>query len=137
MDKIAITIPGQPQGKGRPRVCMRGNHAHAYTPERTADYERQIRCAYAGKPMLAGAVHIDVQAYYGIPRSWSKSKRESALKDYIQPQIKPDLDNVVKVVCDALNGLAYKDDTQVVSITAGKHYSEVPRVEAELWEVRI
>ena len=131
---IRITIPGQPQGKGRARVCLRGGYARAYTPDKTAAYENLIKLAYGNRGISVLPVELTVTAFYGIPKSFSKKKRTEAMSGRVRPQTKPDIDNVLKVVCDALNKVAYNDDTQVVKITAEKYYSATPGVVVEIKE---
>ncbi len=131
---MRIKVYGQPQGKQRARVCVRGNYARAYTPEKTASYENLINLSYtqalngAPSPYWDKPVKIKIQAFYQIPKSFSKKRTVAALCRLVRPQVKPDIDNVVKVVCDALNKVAYKDDTQVVEITACKWYGAEPEL---------
>lgn len=134
MNMIRITIPGQPQGKGRARVCIKGGRARAYTPDKTAAYENLIKLAYGNGSMHTGGVELAITAYYSIPKAFSKKKRTEALGGRVRPQTKPDIDNVAKVVCDALNKVAYRDDTQIVKITAEKYYSDTPGVVVEIKE---
>ena len=61
-----------------------------------------------------------------------KKKIELMEKGEIRPTIKPDLDNCVKIVADSLNGIAYKDDSQIVSVVADKYYSDTPRLELRI-----
>ena len=132
---IRITVPGQPNGKGRARVCLRGGYVRAYTPDSTAAYENLIKLAYGNRGISVVPVELAVTAYYRIPKSFSKRKRTEALSGVVRPQTKPDIDNVVKVVCDALNKVAYNDDTQVVKIVAEKYYGETPGLVVEIKEV--
>ena len=123
---MRIEVYGQPQGKQRARVCVRGNFARAYTPEKTASYENLINLSY-------------IQALGGIPSPyWDKPVRIyiQALNGLVRPQVKPDIDNVIKVVCDALNKVAYKDDTQVVEISACKWYGTEPMLRIDIAEVK-
>ena len=131
---IRITVPGQPQGKGRARVCLRGGYARAYTPDNTVAYENLIKLAYGERGISVMPVELAVTAYYCIPKYFSKKKRNEALSGHVRPQTKPDIDNVVKVVCDALNKVAYNDDTQVVKIVAEKYYGETPGLVIEIKE---
>lgn len=139
---MRIEVYGQPQGKQRARVCVRGNYARAYTPEKTASYENLINLSYiqalggAPSPFWDKPVKITIQAIYQIPKSFSKKRATAALDGHIRPQIKPDIDNVVKVVCDALNKIAYKDDTQVVEIAACKWYGTEPMLRIDIDEVQ-
>ena len=126
-------VLGEPQGKGRPRFTGRGR---AYTPAKTAQYEAQIRRAYqsqAGQVFPEGIpLAVRIIAYYRVPASDSKRKRLDKLQHRIRPTKKPDWDNIGKVVCDALNGVAYKDDAQIVTAVVYKFYGDQPRVEVEI-----
>lgn len=75
-----------------------------------------------------------ITAYKPIPKSTSKKRMLQMLEGLIRPGKKPDWDNIGKIVCDALNGIAFQDDSQIVSGTTIKKYSEQPRVEVEIWE---
>ena len=134
----SFVVPGQPQGKGRPRVTTRGGIAHAYTPGRTVSYEKLVaaayREAYPGALPAAGAVQIAIRAVYAIPKSWPRKRKQQALAEMIPVTVKPDCDNVLKVISDALNGVAWQDDKQIVFAQVVKKYGIEPRVEVEIWE---
>jgi len=139
MNHITFTVPGAPRGKGRPRISTAGGFARAYTPEQTANYENLVKLAYREKyheSFEQSAVGMRISAYYAIATSASKKKRLAMLDGTIFPKGKPDADNVAKIVCDALNGIAYHDDTQVIYLEVSKRYAEIPRVEIEIWEIR-
>lgn len=136
---ITFTVYGEPQGKGRPKFTMTG---HAYTPERTKSYEAEIVAAFRrefpdfvrwekGVPLK-----VRIKAIYGVPVSDSKAKRERKLTGAIRPTKKPDADNIEKAILDAINGIAWKDDAQVVDLRTVKVYGAVPRVEVEIDEIR-
>lgn len=134
---MILTIPGKPLGKQRPRVLKNGI---AYTPKETVNYETLIKQLYAtehrwAKP-LEGPLKMKVTAYFPIPKSVSKTKATSMEQGHIRPTKKPDADNIIKIVADALNGLAYRDDSQIVSCSLEKYYSGVPRLVVELEEVK-
>ena len=76
-----------------------------------------------------------VIAYFRIPSSVSKKKAEMMRKHLIRPVVKPDFDNIGKIVCDALNGIAYYDDAQVVDAQVRKFYDDAPRVVVTISEV--
>jgi len=80
-------------------------------------------------------VQVGIIAYYPIPKSASKKKRADMESGKLRPIVKPDLDNVMKVVCDALNQIAYRDDSQIVAASLVKMYSNTPRVEVEIIDV--
>ena len=125
---MLFRIDGQPKGKGRPRFTKTG---HAYTPGETLNYENLIAWEYkqaGGKLFDSGYILICIDAFYRIPKSITKAKRAMIEKGVLRPAVKPDIDNVTKAILDALNGVAYRDDTQVVFVSAMKHYSDEPCV---------
>ncbi len=77
-------------------------------------------------------LRANIIAYYPIAKSTSKKKRQQMLAGLIRPTKKPDLDNVIKSILDALNKVAYHDDTQIVSLSMEKFYSDSPRVEVTI-----
>jgi Holliday junction resolvase RusA-like endonuclease len=131
---IELTIPGQPMGKQRPRF----SNGRVYTPTATVNYETLIRELYIignyGK-QLEGQLAISVNAYFPIAKSASKKDREGMISGEIRPMKKPDWDNVGKIISDSLNGLAYRDDCDIVSARVEKWYSLEPRVEVEIQEI--
>ena len=137
---ISLVIPGKPVAKARPRVFRHGKFTRAVTPTNTVNYETQIRerfaTEYPGFEPMDGGLSLMLDADFPIPTSASKRKRELMLDGEIYRVQKPDLDNVIKIVMDALTGLAYKDDSQIVEIAATKGWSETPRVSIELHPVR-
>lgn len=129
--KVQFTIYGRPQGKGRPRL----SYGRIRTPEQTVMYENYIKLLYRSsiKTYFEGPIKLIIKAYYPIAKSDSKKKKEQKLNGDIRPyNIKPDIDNVVKVICDALNEIAYKDDTQIVELGTSKYFSDKPRVEVTI-----
>ena len=112
---MKFTIPGEPVGKARPRVTKWG----AYTPEKTVNYENLVKVLYNG-PMHEGYVTMTVTAFYAIPKSASKKKAEQMHSGEIRPTKKPDVDNILKVIADSLNGIAYKDDAQIIKASVEK-----------------
>lgn len=137
--KVDFFVPGQPQGKGRAKVTTRGRYAHAYTPAKTVAYEDLIKTFFYNNDCqhLNGMLKLTVKAFYKIPQSFSRKKRNDALNGNLAPLTKPDVDNILKVVCDALNGIAYEDDKQIVYQEIYKYYDEVPRLQIEIKEVEI
>lgn len=130
--KIQFTIPGAPVAKARPRVTRTG---HAYTPKKTSDYEKLVQI-YAKQEMavqrlnpVVDAVKLTVEAFFPIPSSWTKAKQKKALEGDLEHTSKPDIDNLCKAVQDAMNGIVYKDDSQIVLVVGSKAYASEPRVE--------
>lgn len=136
MDAINFSVPGKPQGKARARTFYnpKTHKMSSCTPENTVLYENLISTCYlqaAGEERFKDGdfLSVRIQAFFEPARSMSKKKREAMLLGELLPAKKPDIDNIVKAVLDALNGVAYRDDTQVVELHVRKQYSEKPRVE--------
>ena len=132
MTIITITIPGEPVAKGRPRITTRDGFAHAYTPKKTRDYEALVD-AEARKVMglrkpLEGPLAVEVNAFMPVPASWSLTKKLAAVAQTILPTSRPDLTNIVKAAEDALNGIVWRDDSQIVSLIMTKEYGARPRL---------
>lgn len=128
--RYEFTIFGQPTGKGRPRFTKTG---HTYTPQATKDYEAAVKCnfisCYPKAAAIEGAVKATIIAFYEIPKSYSKKKRQACINGDIAALNKPDCDNIAKIILDSLNGLAYIDDKQVNDLRVVKMWSDMPRVE--------
>lgn len=136
--RITVTIPGEPVGKGRPKFTR---NDHAYTPEKTRDYEEKIALLYRAAARgykFAAHVPVDVRirAYFAIPASDSRRQRNRKLTGEIRPCKTPDTDNIAKAVLDSINKIAYVDDAQVVDIQVRKFYSDNPRVEILVQEAQ-
>lgn len=135
---LRFAVEGKPVGKARPRFTRRG---FAYTPEKTVRYEAAVRAACI-EAMRAQGVYkrvgvplaIKCEFFFEPPKSWSKKRRTEAadLAPYDQ---KPDGDNLLKIVKDALNGVAYDDDKRICSETATKQYSVASLADITLYEV--
>lgn len=160
MEEIIFTVPGKPQGKGRPRAARAGAHVRMYTPEKTVCYENRIlacylaacseqaarhaegrattaeqtaetvRAATAGRAAGAGPaplrfappVELWIEAYFEVPKSYPKAKAARCRANDPPPCCKPDMDNITKAVADALNGVAYRDDTAITDQHITKRY---------------
>lgn len=134
--KIEFVIPGQPKGKGRPRMSTRTGIA--YTPKDTVMYENLVRMMYqnqVGETVLQGAICAEIIGYFQIPKSVSKKKRQDMIDGVIEYTKKIDCDNLAKVVLDSLNQIAYHDDSQVSRLYVCKKYAEEPKVVVRLTEL--
>lgn len=124
MEEVHFIILGRPVGKGRPRFTKNG---HCWTPDRTVAYEREIKLAYweaYGRRNFSSdkALAVEIVLYYVRPKSMTKAKRLLAQRGILRPIVKPDVDNVAKAILDALNGVAFADDRQIVQVTCEKWY---------------
>ena len=141
MQKLKFEVPGSPIGQGRPKFSTINGHAVAYDPEKSRNYKAYVKLLATqamkeqGFTMIDGPCCLDILACFEVPKSKSKKFRERALLGLERPTKKPDLSNIVKGIEDALNGLAYKDDSSIVFLSVAKCYSEVPRVEVILREI--
>ena len=129
---ITFTVPGAPQGKGRPRVGKIAGQARMFTPAKTVAYEGLIahaaQTAMSGRPLLDGPVACAVHIDCAVPASWSRKKQRQALAAEILPTTKPDADNVVKAIFDGCNGVLWRDDVLIVDLVARKRYGATPGV---------
>lgn len=141
MTTVRFTVPGAPQGKGRPRIGKGGEHARMFTPQKTVAYEGLIahagHAAMNGRALIEGAVSVVLDIRLEVPASWSTRKRVRALAGYELPTKKPDIDNVEKAIFDGLNGVVWKDDVQVVDVCKRKRYADAPGVTVEIEELEM
>lgn len=114
-------------GKPRPKVNRNGR---VWTPKKFTKYESLIAAMYreTGCEPFCGPVMVKVDTYRALPKSRPKKVITEA------DRYKPDADNILKIVLDALNGVAYQDDSQVVMVQMTKHPRE-RRVEYMVVEV--
>lgn len=136
---ISFEIPGLPVGKGRPRFARRGNFVSTYTDSKTASYENLVKIkaqeVMAGRVAIAGPVQVSVGIWVTPPASWSQKKQRMALDNKILPTSKPDIDNVIKGIFDAMNDIVWRDDKQVVNVSAYKLYSCIAQTTVSVKEI--
>ena len=134
---IEFVVTGKPLGKARPRVTRKG---FTYTPKKTVNYENLIRWTFQSKfpnhKPYEGYVEAEIKAIFDIPKSYSKKKTLELLNKSCNYDHKPDLDNVAKIVLDSLNGIAYKDDSQVTVLKVIKEYGEQAKIIVKLEEIK-
>lgn len=129
---IHLTIPGNPVAQGRPRGYRRGKHIGFYDDPKSKDWKKTV--AVHAQAYLVGRVWeligtaIKLQIVFRIlrPKSVSIKKRP-------EPITRPDLDNLVKAVKDALNGVLWRDDSQIIELEAKKVYDDPPGVDISVW----
>ena len=127
MSAFAVTLDGEPVGKGRPRFSQKTGTV--YTPAKTASYENRLAWAaqagMQGRPLFEGPLSVTIEACCSIPASKSKQWKADALAGKIWPTKKPDPDNIAKMM-DALNKVVWLDDCQIVHLFVRKAYSDRP-----------
>jgi len=143
MKELKFVVLGKPQGKGRPRFVTRYNpetkksFGQARTPDKTIVYENLVKseyCRQCGDFKFADNAMLDmrIMAFYSIAQSKSKKQKEAMRNHEVRPAKKPDADNIIKVIADSLNQVAYRDDAQIVDTMFRKFYSDQPRIEVTL-----
>ena len=117
-------VPGKIVGKGRPR--LNSYTGIVYTPTKTKDYETLVEqyflIKYPRFKQLEGRIKVSIIAYFMIPKATKKSDINEMLENNISPTKKPDIDNIVKIILDAMNKFAFKDDTQITKLDIEKKY---------------
>jgi len=135
-EPITIIVQGEPVAKGRPRMTRRG---FAYTPAATRKYEAHARMAAQlamdGRPPIETPVRIEVLAELPIPASWSERKKAEAITGTVRPTSRPDVDNYVKAILDAINTIVVADDSQIVELHAAKKFGVSPKLVATVFAV--
>ncbi|MGF7050396.1 Holliday junction resolvase RusA-like endonuclease [Paenibacillus sp. DS2015] len=134
---IQFTVYGEPVAQGRPRATQQGGFIKMYDPEKSRDYKDYVRLAaseHAPAALLEGPIGMMVSVYRSMPKYLSKypEKAAAAERGEILPTSKPDADNYLKGVKDALKGVIWKDDSQVVDAFVRKRYSAKPRIEVKI-----
>jgi len=130
---IRFTIPGEPTAQGRARF---GN-GRAYDTEKSRSYKEYVRliaAQHAPEIPLEGPIVFMVDIYKPIPKNFSKKKTIEAENRVLRPTTKPDGSNYLKGLEDAMNGIIWRDDSQLVDIWVSKWYSTHPRVEITVKE---
>ena len=130
---VTFKVDANPVGKQRARYVKRGNFVQAYTPEKTRTYETLIRDAAIEAMGTSEPLETPVTLYLyirvPIPKSHSKKKVEACLNGLDQPIKKPDASNILKSVEDGMNGIVYKDDSQIINLHVTKVYSTLAGVD--------
>lgn len=139
MSTYTAVVLGDPVAQGRPRFSRQGGFVKAYDPAKSRDYKSYVRLIAAQNAPdspVEGAIEFSLRIYRAIPKGMPKYKREAAKAGALRPVTKPDVSNVLKGVEDALKGVWYKDDSQIVGFgVLGKWYDERPRIEIMMREL--
>lgn len=145
--EVVINWDGEPVAKGRARSAIRkgknGKHfVQHYTPDRTVECEERIK--YAAKqqmgdtPPLSGPIRADIDIRFPLPKSASKAMKKAVEEDRLVPHVvRPDRDNLEKLIKDALNKVAYTDDKLIYDGRTVKRYAKNPGITIWLVPVEI
>lgn len=133
-DRVVINLDIEPTPQLRPRATSRGGFVHVYDPPKLKAYKLEIKrlaeLTKAGQQdPLTGPLAVKVTFYRTVQRSLSKAETDRRLTNKVKPTTKPDVDNYIKSLLDALNGILWKDDAQIVKLEAQKKYAEKGHIE--------
>ncbi len=132
---IKLTIEGKPVSVREKAIAGK----RMYNKKKLVDWMNYVslmaKQAMKGRDPLLGAVHMNLTIYRHVPTSWNKKRTSDALKGYVFPVTTPDRSNHLKPIEDALNGIVYGDDSQIVSGMTNKRYAERDYVEIEVWSL--
>jgi Holliday junction resolvase RusA-like endonuclease len=132
--EIRFTIPGNPCAKERPRFNTKTGRA--FTPKKTVRAENVVaklaRTAMGARNPMTGPIRLHIEAVFPIPASWPAHLKRAAIEGRVWHVARSDLDNIVKLVSDSMNGIAFADDSQVAVLTNGKRYGKPERVDVRV-----
>ena len=135
-----IIIPGKPVSKARPRFVRRGEGVITFNPQVTEEGKWLLIAKGQVTETMTGPVRVSCEFAFERPKShFGSGKNAGKLKSSapVYHTQKPDIDNLVKFVNDCLNGVAYRDDSQIVMIHADKVWGEQARTEVWLEQEEI
>jgi Holliday junction resolvase RusA-like endonuclease len=144
LNDLTFTVPGQPIGKGRPRVRIIKKKKPIpvmYSPPKTVKYEALVRACFLEKygkrfEPISVPFRAYITAEFEIPKSYTKKKTSDCENGYILPAKKPDADNIAKIILDACNKVVFVDDALCTCLYVRKTYaSDWPGVTVSFsWE---
>ena len=129
-DQLFFTFEIEPVPQLRPRVASRP-YIRVYDPPKVKNFKNLLRSLAVNqysRPPLIGPLSVSLTFYRPVQKSISQAEREQRLSNQLKPVVKPDTDNYIKATLDALNGVLWHDDAQIVKITAEKRYSDHPMI---------
>ena len=135
---IHFKIEGKPVSQGRPRAVRKGAGVRMYDPPKSKAYKQMVAAKVRSYMKINGiqtitaplAVHLNF--YFTPPKSYSKKRIQAIEAKEELFTKKPDLDNLAKSILDSCNNLLFKDDSQIVGLTIGKHYGDEDYVDVKV-----
>jgi Holliday junction resolvase RusA-like endonuclease len=121
-EHLTFSIAGEPIPKARPRFASHRGRITVRTPEKSNSYHKQAQTAawleMRGRQKFSGPVAVEARFVFRPPPSWPERRRAEAFgRPHVQ---RPDLDNLVKQILDAMNAVVFGDDATVTEIKATK-----------------
>jgi Holliday junction resolvase RusA-like endonuclease len=127
VDDFTLRVDGAPVGKGRPRFTVRDGEPRTHTPPQTARAEAHLRMLWleAGRPHVRGPVAMRVEVVVERPKSHWRANGQLGTHGLLvkHPVRVPDLDNVCKLIADALQHLAFAGDSAIVRLVAVRRWA--------------
>ena len=125
MNQHVFTVYGSPVAQGRPRFARVGNFVRAYDPDKSRTWKQDVKAAVLDQLNGAPEIHdgpLWLKLFFHLPRPKSLPKK---VMHHVK---KPDADNLAKAIKDAMRGVVYRDDSQIVALEVRKQYGDPPRV---------
>ena len=134
---ISFTVYGEPVPWKRPR--FNGKSKHVFEDSKVKEYKAKVIEAFeesgGGYFEVGTPLEVEISFYLQVPRSYSEKKKLNLIRKE-RPTKRPDNDNLYKGVTDGLNEIAYLDDSQIVDTHIHKFWSDRPRAEITIREVK-
>lgn len=133
---ISFFVPGKPVAQSRPRFARRGKFVTAYDAAPAKDYKSWVKSRAleamqaAGISMISRDIPLRLQATINLAKPKSRPKRHTL------PTTKPDCDNVLKGLQDAMESIVYEADQQIVAVSVRKQYHVCPGVMVTIQEFK-
>lgn len=130
-DQLFFTFDIEPTPQLRPRASARGGRVRVYDPPKVHQFKNLLHglaLTQYKRPPLMGALEVDLIFYRPVQRSLSKTESARRLSNESKPIVKPDVDNYVKATLDALTGVLWHDDSQIVKLVSEKRYGETGKI---------
>ena len=130
-DQLFFTFDIEPVPQLRPRVSTRGGYVRVYDPPRVKQFKKllhDLASEQYTRPPLTGALSVELVFYRPVQRSLSNAEHQRRLSNESKPVVKPDTDNYLKATLDALNGVLWHDDAQIIKLIGEKRYSETGKI---------
>lgn len=137
---IKIIVYGEPVAQGRPRATTVNGRVRMYDPKKSRDFKHYLKLAaskHRPEQLIEGPISLEVKVYKPTLKSFSKKKKAAAEAGQLRPTTKPDVSNYLKLIEDALTGVIWKDDSQIIDCSISKYYSETPRTEIQIKEMDV
>lgn len=139
---VAFSIPGKPvPSRRRTAVNWKAKKIWSRKTPETENFHALVRAkaqdAMAGHPPFTKPVKLEFTVYWPIPKHTSRIRTSQAMSGARRPATRPDLENFIKTVADALSGVVYLDDSQIVDLHVQKFYADFPKLDIEVSELSI